>query len=228
MATGFGTLVVDAACVVLVPLSEQPRLPLTAAPPWSRFLEVLRTPAIWSLALGVSGLFTAAYVGPAFLSTFVKAAHPSWGLHYAGFVGALAFISTVPGAWWAGRWSEQGQDRRVVLLIPAVLFGVAFLLLARANQLEIALLFAALGFLGGAVLAVALTIPSWLPSTSGDRNSAAIGIVESVEGIARFGGAAAFGLIEVAVGFGWAWEFTGLLALGTLPLVFGIPANRHG
>ena len=224
---GVGALGVAAIGVLSVPSTPMSTPPATLVAHGARFLEVVRSPVIWSLSLGASGLLTAGYLGPAFLSSFVKAAHPTWGLDYAGAVAAIAFVSTIPGALLAGRWSEQGQDRRVWVWIPAVLFGGLFLLIPVAGKIELPLLFAVLGFLGGAALAVVLTMPSHLPATRGERTPTAIGIVESVEGFARFGGAAVFGAVEIAGGFGWSWTISGLLVLGTLPFLLGVPPNRR-
>jgi len=89
------------------------------------------------------------------------------------------------------------------------------------------LLFAALGFFFGATIAIYLTMPSYLPATSGERTPLAIGMLESGQGFLRFGGAILFGSFEVLAGFAWAWWVSGLVALGTLPFVLGVPSNRR-
>ena len=225
--SGFGTLAVAAVGWVWVPAPEGPTSPDSAAAQWARFLAVLRSPAIWFLSLGVSGFYTAGYLGPAFLSTFVRSVHGGWGLEYAGIVGSLAFVAFVPGAFFGGRWSEGGGDRRRILAVFGGPFGALIFLIPLANRLELVFLFAVLGFLFGGALATTLSMPSYLSTTSGNRTPSAVGIIESVGGFARFGGAATFGVIELTMGFGWAWGVTGLIALGTLPLLLGVPANRN-
>ena len=224
---GLGTLGVAALCAVSVPPQAPSSSPRDYGGQRNQFFEVLWSPTTWCLALGILGTATAAYLAPAFISAFVLAVHAAWGLGYAGVAGAVAFVFTVPGALLGARWSERGRDRRVILLVFAAAFGAFFLLIPVAGRLELLALFGLLGFLYGAALATALTMPSYLPATSGERTSVAIGVIESVEGFARFGGAAAFGGVEVLIGFSGAWWISGLVALGTLPLLLGVPANRR-
>ena len=228
---GAGTLAAAAACILLVPLQESAAVvagkSVDLALRQRRLWEVLQSGMIWGLALGIVGLSTAAFLAPAFLSAFVTAAHPTWGIVYAGTVAPAAFVASVPGALVGGRWSESGSDRRFILMTVAVVFGGLFLLIPLANEIELALLFAALGFLFGAGLAVALTMPSYLPATTGERNALAVGVLESSAGFARFAGSVAFSVIQVTAGYAWSWWVAGLVALGTAPLLLIIPPNRR-
>jgi len=225
---GAGTLIVAAVCAVSVP-SQSATLEPESRTSWrDRAGQVLRSPSIWSLTFGIGGLTTAAFLAPAFVSQFLQAAHPDWGLRYAGVVGAFAFASSVPGAL-LGSWvSEQGYDRRRVLALFAVAFGSLVLLIPIVDRIGLAVLFAVLGFLFGAAISIAVTMPSYLPATSGERTSLAIGVFESVQGFLRFGGAVVFAGFEVIAGFAWAWWTSGLVALGTLPFLLGVPINRRG
>ena len=228
---GAGTLATAAACVVLVP--SQPGFADTGgtsadlAQRQRRLGEVLRSGMVWGLALGIAGFTTAAFLAPAFLSAYVTAVHPSWGIVYAGTVAPIAFVASVPGALAGGRWSEAGTDRRTLLGMIVILFGGLFLLIPLANEIELALLFAVLGFLFGAGLAIALTMPSFLPTTTGERTPLAVGVLESSTGFVRFGGSIAFSAIQLSAGYSWSWGVAGLLALGTTPLLLIVPPNRQ-
>ena len=186
----------------------------------------LRMGSVWGLAIALLGALNAGFTAAAFLAAYVTSQHASWGILYAGLVGAMALALTLPGGFLGGWVSERGVDRRVVLAGLGIPSAVLVLLVPSSNPYSLAGIFAAEGLLLGAVLAVLFSMPSHIPEMSGLRVPVVVGVIDGTRILFSATFAFAFGVVVGLWGYSLAWTVTALVALGCIPFLVVVPPNR--
>ena len=165
-------------------------------------------------------------VGLDFISTFLHAVHPEWGLGLAGVLGAATLVATIPGSL-LGTWaSERGTDRRVVGALAVVVFGVLAATIPFLDAPELVADFVGLGLLAGATLPIFFEMPSHVPEVQGGGVAVAVGFLETSQTVFQGVAALLFALAVLLSGYTWSWVAFGLLALLTLPALGWVVPNR--
>ncbi len=219
-------LVMCLICRALLPPDPVGQAASMPTPTVQAVADTLRSRSTWGLALGLTGVSSAAFVAIGFVSTYFLAVHPSWGLVWAATVAAAAFLMTLPGSVVGGWASEQGADRRYVGAVFVVPFAFLFFLIPFATEFAFVVLFGTLGFLYGALLAIWFTMPSHLAGANPRRVAVDVGLINTAHLLSNAGFAVVFGIVVVRSGYAPAWEFFALLALIALPALLLIAPNR--
>jgi predicted MFS family arabinose efflux permease len=212
----------------IVPRTLARPINLDLIPSRERLRKVLSSRSVWALTTGFAGVAMTAFVVIAFISAFVTTVHPGWGLSFAGLLGSIGVLTTVPGSLLGGWISERGPDRRAVGAIFSIAFGTLTLGIPFFNQLVILPVFAVGGFLLGVTIPILFVMPSYFPETAGGGSAVAVGIIETSQVVLQGGSAVAFGLLVVAFGYTPAWIVFGLVSIATLPALLWVTPNRGG
>lgn len=193
---------------------------------WMSGRRVFRAPAVWGLALGLGGFAGAGYVPIYYITTYFKQVHPSWGIDAAAQVAAFGMLATLPGAAVGGWIADRGFDRRTIILLFALAFGLVVLWIPYATLLLLWIIYIVAGFLLGVTNAVMNLYPSYLEETKGPGMALAVGLIITCQTLFRSAVAIAFGYLAVTSGYTVAWLFSAFLCLSLLPLLRWVPPSR--
>jgi predicted MFS family arabinose efflux permease len=213
-------------CALSLPALHHPDAPPRPVERLATARRVLRSRSVWGIALGFAGVSMTIAVGLDFISTFLHAAHPGWGLSLAGVLGAVGLVATIPGSLF-GTWaSERGTDRRVAGGLMVVVFGVLTAAIPFLNAVELVADFVGLGLMAGATLPIFFEMPSHIPEVQGGGSAVAIGFLETSQTVCQGVAALAFALAILLSGYTWSWIAFGVLAIATLPALAFVVPNR--
>jgi len=193
---------------------------------WTSGRQVLRARAVWGLALGLGGFAGAGYVPIYYVTTYFKQVHPTWGIDAAAHVAAFAVLATLPGAAVGGWIADRGFDRRTVIMLFALAFGLAVLWIPYATLSLLWIIYLVAGFLLGVTNAVMNLFPSYLEETKGPGMALAVGLIITSQTLFRSAVAIVFGFLAVTSGYTAAWLFSAFLCLSLLPLLYWVPSSR--
>lgn len=188
--------------------------------------RVLRVRAVWGLALGLGGFAGAGYVPIYYLTTYFEQVHPTWGIGAAAQVAAFAVLATLPGAAVGGWIADRGFDRRTVVVLFALVFGLVVLWIPYATLPLLWIIYLVGGFLLGVTYAVMDLFPSYLEETKGPGMALAVGFIITCQTLFSSAVAIAFGFLVTTSGYTAAWLFSAFLCLALLPLLHWVPSSR--
>jgi len=193
---------------------------------WMSGRRVLRARAVWGLALGLGGFAGASYVAINYLTTYFDQVHPTWGIDAAAQIAAFAVLATLPGAAVGGWIADRGFDRRTVVTLFALAFGLVVLWIPYATLSLLWIIYLVAGFLAGVAFTVADLFPSYLDETKGPSMALAVGLIMTCQMLSSSAVAIVFGFIATISGYTVAWLFSPLLCLALLPLLYWVPSSR--
>jgi len=220
------SVAVAVVCALALPALHHPDAPQRPLARLTTAKRVLRSRSVWGISLGFAGISMAIAVGLDYISTFLHAVHPGWGISLAGLLGAASLASTIPGSLF-GTWaSERGTDRRVVGGLGVVVFGVLGAAIPFLDATELVADFVGLGFLAGATLPIFFEMPSHIPEVQGGGTAVAIGFLETSQTVFQGVAALLFALAVLLSGYTWSWIAFGVLAIVTLPALALVVPNR--
>jgi MFS family permease len=227
---GIGLLVAAALAPYVLPDTEASPMRRTARELWVAARPVLRSRALWALALSFMGLWTVFYVAAQYFVQFAHAVHPEWSLGLAAGLPTLMIAVEVVGGPVGGWFAERRHDMRTLIAVFGGGAAVVVLLIPFASLLELVGLFAVLGFLGGVVWAVLYLIPTYMLETQVEGLALGLALLNAIQIFAGSGLAIAFAFIATFAGYTDAWLFAGVIGLATLPLLLfaGGPQTAGG
>jgi MFS family permease len=193
---------------------------------WMSGRRVLRTRAVWGLALGLGGFAGAGYVPIYYLTTYFEQVHPTWGINPAAQVAAFAVLATLPGAAIGGWIADRGFDRRTIVMLFALAFGLVVLWIPYATLPLLWIIYLVAGFLLGVTYVVMDLFPSYLEETKGPGMALAVGLITTCQTLISSAVAIVFGFIAIISGYTAAWLFSAFLCLILLPLLHWVPPSR--
>jgi len=225
---GIGLLVAGGVSPFILPKTE-------AAPPargpralWTASRPVLRSRALWALAVSFIGLWSAFYVAAQYFVQYAHSVHPGWSVAVAAGLPTLMIAFEVPAGPLGGWLAERRGDMRWILVVFGLFSGVAILLIPYTPLFGLVALFALLGVFDGIIWAVLYLLPTYLPETGGEGLSLALALLNAIN---IFGGSAlaiAFAFVATYSSYTTAWVFAGALALIPLPLLLLVRGHREG
>ncbi len=193
---------------------------------WSTGNRVLRSRAIWGLALGMTGFVELSYVAITFLAQYFHDAHPLWSLSSAGVITGIGVSFTMPGALAGGWLAERGHDRRLILFFSYLAFAGLFLALPYLTPASLWLLYAIFGTLVGMGYAIMYLIPTYLHESEGEGVALGVGLIGTFTFLATSAYEALFGSLVLAFGYTTTWLISSTIAIVLLPLLFLVTPNR--
>ena len=224
-ALAVGGLALIAGTVVAV--ARLPRRPTgPASPPsdrWAAAARIVRSPALWALAIATSGLWGAFYVAAQYFVLYANHVHPTWSLALAALVPALMIAAEVVGGPLGGARAERSGRLRQTLVVWGVATGIGLALVPYLSQIEVWPVFALLGFADGVVFAVLYLIPTYFPEVRATEFALALALLNSIQIFVGTGIALGFGFVVERWGYPLAWILTGVVAVAPLPLLAAVP-----
>ena len=207
-----------------------PRRPPAAVAPladrWAAAGRVLRSRALWALALGTSGLWGGFYVAAQYYVLYASRVHANWSLAFAALVPALMIAAEVVGGPLGGARADRRGRARQALVVWGVGTGIGIALIPYLSFLEVWPMFAFLGLADGVVFAVLYLIPTYLPEIRTSEFALALALLNSIQIFVGTGIALGFGFLVERWGYPIAWIVTGLAAAAPLPLLAAVPRDR--
>lgn len=226
LAIGGVALVVGTVLAALRLPRLGPGRPLPASERWAAAAEVLRSRALWALALGTSGLWAAYYVAAQYYVLFANDVHPSWSLALAALVPAAMIAAEVVGGPLGGARTERSGRLRTALVAWGILTGIGLALVPFVSFVEVWPLFVLLGIADGVVFAVLYLLPTYFAEFRPAELALALALLNSVQIFVGTGIALGFGVVVERWGYPLAWVLTGVVAVAPLPLLAWVPSGR--
>jgi len=224
---GLALLGSGAVAPFLIPRTDPLRPPRPIRALWTASRPVLRSRALWALALSFIGLWSAFYVAAQYFVQYAHEVHPGWSLAVAAGLPTIMIAVEILGGPFGGWLAERGGDMRWLLAGFGAAAAVAIMLLPFGTFPELVALFALLGLLDGIVWAVLYLLPTYLPETEGEGLALGLGLLNTIN---IFGGSAlavAFAYVATYANFTVAWLFAGVLALVPLPLLLFVTGHQR-
>lgn len=225
---GLALLLSTAVAPFVLPRTETPGPQRAARVVWAASRPVLRSRALWALALSFIGLWSAFFVAAQYFVQYAHVAHPGWSVAVAAGLPALMIAFEVPAGPLGGWLAERGRDMRWILAVFGLLSGGALLLIPFTPLVGLFFLFAVLGILDGIIWAVLYLLPTYLPETRGEGLSLGLALLNAINIFGGSGLAIAFALVATYSNFTTAWVFAGVLALAPLPLLVFVRGHPTG
>ena len=223
---GVALLLAAGATSVFLPdvLARPPRRTLSELLVSAR--PVLRSRALWFLALGLTGLWALYYIVAQFFVAYAGDVHPGWPLAVAVSLPTVMILVEIVGGPAGGLFGERTRDMRRPLLLAGVPSAAAVLLIPVLPIDALFVVFIFLGIAAGVSFAVLYLIPSYLPEVRGEGFSLALALINGIQILAGSALAIAFGFLAADLGYTVAWIFAAGVGLAPLVLLFGVPGNR--
>ncbi len=194
---------------------------------WNASRPVLRSRALWGLALSFIGLWSAFFVAAQYFVQYAHTAHPGWSLALAAGLPTVMIVVEIIGGPLGGWLAERARDMRWLLAGFGVASAVAIMLLPFGSLSELIVIFAVLGLLDGIIWAVLYLLPTYLPETEGEGLALGLGLLNAIN---IFGGSAlaiVFAYVATYANFTDAWLLAGLLAIAPLPLLLLVTGHQR-
>jgi MFS family permease len=217
---GVALLAATGISLVLLPRTDAPRSAWDRAAVWRASRPVLRSKAVWALALSFIGLWSAFYVAAQYFVQFAHDVHPGWSITLAAGLPALMIACEIPAGPLGGWLAERGGDMRWILAVFGALSGAAIVLIPFSSLVGLVALFAALGIFDGIIWAVLYVLPTYLPETRGEGLALGLALLNAINIFGGSGLAIAFAFVAADASYTWAWVFAGVLAFVPLPLLW--------
>jgi len=193
---------------------------------WRAALPILRSRALWTLAIATAGLWAAYVLAAQYFVQYSVTVHPSWSIAIAAGIPTVMILFEIPGGPIGGLLGERARDMRRVLFVWGALAGAMFFLIPFLGYLELFGLFAFLGFADGVLFAILYLLPIRFPETRGEHLTLGLAMLNAIQIFLGSALALGFAFIADAYGYTVAWAFTGVIALLPLPLLIGF-GRRH-
>ena len=225
---GAGLLVIAAVAVLTLPSLPRQGVPTSWRATWTVGRPILTSRNLWSLALGMSGMWAAYYIAAQYFVQFAHTVHPDWPIALAAGIPTVMIIADIFGGPIGGWFAERRADMRRIMILWGIAGGAGVALVPFLPLLALWPLFVFLGFAEGVLFAVLYLVPTYLPEGRREFTALAIGFVNSVQ--LFFGSlfAVVFGVMVGVVGYTVGWLFTGALLVGFLPLLLLLRVPRSG
>ena len=203
------------AVFLLPPTPREERTP--ARELWAASRPVLRSRALWGVAVGGGGLWGGFYIAAQYFVAYAHALRPSWSLALAAVAPTVMIAVEIVGAPLGGWLGERsGRVRRGLLawgiVAGALLVAVPFLPL----EVELAA-FAVLGFADGVTFALMYLLPTYVPEVRGSVVALSLALVNFVQILIGSAIALAFAFVAEYPGYTDAWIFAGVASVAFLP-----------
>ncbi|MGB6501473.1 MAG: MFS transporter [Thermoplasmata archaeon] len=223
-----GLLLVGGAVVALVVL---PRFPNEGSPShardlWKASVSVLKSRALWALALGSSGLWTAFYVAAQEFPYYAVGRHATWGLLVIDWIPAAMIFAAIFGGPIGGWIAERRGELRWTLSLWAIATAALLALVPYYSLAGSWVAFVLLGFANGAVFAVLYLIPTYLPRIGLSEFALAVALLNSIQIFVGGGFAVLFAIVASRAGYPIAWLLTAAFTLAPLPFLAWVPPLR--
>jgi MFS transporter, ACDE family, multidrug resistance protein len=213
-----GGLLLAATVVTAVLLPGEPTVLRVAAREVRKAsTPILRSRALWAVALGGSGLWGGYYIAAQYFVAFAHSVHPTWSLALAAAAPTVLLALEVAGGPIGGWHGERSRDMRRPLIAWGLLAGVV---LALVPFLPLALevgIFAPLGFSAGVAFALLYLLPTTFPEMTPSGMALGLALVNFVQILIGCGLAVAFAAVAASVGYTGAWLFAGVATVAFLP-----------
>jgi len=225
---GLAMLGVAAAVPRLIPPVRWAVPPIRRGELWRNSVPILRSRAVWALALAMSGVWAAFYVAAQYFVDFASVAHSSWSLTLAAAIPTVMIAAEVVGGPVGGWLGENGRSMRRILLLWGVASGVVIAAIPLFSLPVAFPAFAFLGFADGVVFAVLYLIPSYLPGLEGGGFALSLGLLNSIQIFLGSGLVIGFAVVANTDGFPIAWALAGAVAIAFLPFLAAVPPVGAG
>jgi len=213
---GILLLGVAVAAVPLVPAApnearvERGAVGRTAAP-------ILRSRALWALAIGGGGLWGGFYIAAQYFVNFAHSVHPSWSLALAAAAPTVMIAVEVAGGPIGGWFGERSADLRRPLVLWGVATGALLAIVPFLGLVPGVLAFVPLGFADGVTFALLYLLPTYFPEVRGNVVAFSLALENFVQILLGAGLAVVFALVAASAGYDWAWLFAGVSTVAFLP-----------
>jgi predicted MFS family arabinose efflux permease len=223
---GAGLLVAAVGAEALLPDTLAPTIRRTFSELMVTAAPVLRSRALWALALALTGLWAALFIAAQYFVKFAAVVHPGWSLALAASIPTIMILVEIAGGPVGGWLGERYRDMRYAFLLFGLPCVGAILLIPLLPLAGLFVIFGLLGFADGVIFAVLYLIPSYQPEARGEGLALALALINCIQIFAGSGLAIAFGFIAATYGFTDAWIFAGVVGLATLPFLFWVSGSR--
>jgi MFS family permease len=211
--------------VVLLPRTPAERAPTGVRELWQAGLPVLRSRALWALALGMSGLWGGFYVAAQYFVEYASQVHVSWSLALAATVPTGMILVEIVGGPIGGWLAERSGRLRRTIVLWGIASGVGIALVPFLSLDASWVDFAFLGFADGVVFAVLYLIPTYLPELRSSQFALALALLNSIQIFLGSALAIAFGFVADRYGYTPAWLMAGAFGIAVIPLLVWVPAS---
>ncbi len=220
---GFLLLAGTAAAALLLPRDRAGGPPAMGPHLWRRGFAVLRSRALWALALGTSGLWAAFYVAAQYFVEYSSQSHLGWSVPLAATIPTVMIAAEVPGGPIGGWFAERRGRLRTILVVSGILAGVGVALVPFYSLAAAWGVFVVLGFADGVVFAVLYLIPTYFPDLTGTEFSLGLALLNSIQIFVGSALALGFAFVADRAGFPLAWLVAGAVGAGLLPFLYWVP-----
>lgn len=224
---GAGLLVMAFLAILLLPETERSGTAVAGARSSDAVRRVLRSRAIWALALALTGFWAAVYAVAQYFVQFVATVHPGWGVGVASALAAGFVVISFPGGPLGGWLAERAGNRGRLLAVFALVEGLLVLTIPFASLVELWPILLSLGLLDGVIFAILYVIPTYLSDSAGEGVALGVGFINSVQVLLGSGLAVAFGFVASQFGFTLAWVSSAAIAVALLPLLRWVPSDAR-
>ena len=225
---GIALLVMAIGAVVTLPPLPRPDVPPTWKATWRVGRPILLSRNLWSLALGLSGMWASFYIVAQYFVQFAHTVHPGWPVALAAGIPTVMIVAEVFGGPIGGWFAERKADMRRILLLWGIASSVGVALIAFVPLEALWPLFVFLGFADGVLFAVLYLVPTYLPEGRGENTALAIGFLNSVQLFFGSFFAIVFGVLVGVLGYDVGWVFAGIVLVGFLPFLAFLRVPRSG
>jgi MFS transporter, ACDE family, multidrug resistance protein len=212
---------------LLLPRVAHEEAPSDVRELWRESLPVLRSRAIWALALGTSGLWAAFYVAAQYFVEFASQVHESWSLLLAAAVPTVMIVAEIPGGPIGGWFAERRGRLRRTLVLWGIAAGVGVALVPIFSLAVSWAAFLFLGFADGVVFALLYLLPTHFVEVKPSQYALGLGLLNSIQIFIGSAVSFAFGVIAVRAGYTAAWVMAGAFAIAVLPFLAWVPASER-
>ncbi len=225
---GVGLLAAGGVSPFILPRTDPPLPARGPAALLAASRPILRSRALWALALSFIGLWSAFYVAAQYFVQYSHAVHPGWSVALAAGLPTLMIAFEIPAGPLGGWLAERPGDMRWILVVFGLLSGVAILLIPFTPLLGLVVLFALLGIFDGIIWAVLYLLPTYLPETGGEGLALALALLNAINIFGGSGLAVAFAFVATYSSYATAWVLAGAFAVIPLPLLLLVRGHPQG
>lgn len=176
---------------------------------------VLKNKQVWLLSIGIIGLWAGYYVAGQFIPYYEETAN-SVQLSTSSFLAAQLLLWPVFGAILGGYLSDRLQNRKMFMLIPTIVFGVAISFLGIANLPQSFALVILLGLMDSFIFTTLYASPYQMQELKSDQKIISISLMNSVQITGAFVGPIIFTLVEETSPV-FSWVAIGVFVLAFTP-----------
>ncbi len=215
---GVALLAAAALLLLLLPV-EPPIPPRPFGSVWRDAQPIVRSRSLWTLSVGVGGLWGAYYIAAQFFPQYARASGATGSLVWAALVPAVLIAFDIVGGPVGGWFAERSADVRRLLLGWGIASGVLLAVVPFLGFATLWPLFATVGFAEGVVFAGLYLYPSYLAEIRVEGFALALAQMNALQLFMGSALAYGFGLVAEGSGYAAAWAYTGVAAVVPLTLL---------